>query len=317
MTIAWQILNKISYPQDARFSKNILIISPNLTVKKRLQVLYHSDKNNYYERHKIVPHDLMLKLRQGNIRVHNWHVLMWDDEETLAKRKTVDKRGAKSDEAYVREVLREMSRSRNILVINDEAHHAWRNRQEDKIKGVDRKEQEMATCWIRGLDRINKARGILTCFDFSATPFSPSGTRGRRPYKEDLFPWIISDFGLMDAIEAGLTKTPRFVVRDDGSMTKDFKSKLYHIYEDEDVKQDLNRRKAEAHEILPDLVSNAYWLLGLDWQKTLEEWEKQKMDTPPVMISAVNKTDTANRVARMFTGKRIAIDELCDRKKLC
>ena len=119
----------------------------------------------------------------------------------------------------------------------------------------------------------------------------------------------------MDAIEAGLTKTPRFVVRDDGKMTKEYKSKLYHIYDDEDVKNDLNRRKADAHEILPDLVRNAYLLLGSDWQKTLVEWQKQKMDTPPVMISAVNKTDTANRVAYMFNEKRITIKELCDEEK--
>ena len=300
MAIAWQILNKISDPKNARFSKNIFIVAPNLTVKSRLQVLHHSNENNYYEQYKIVPHNMLDKLRQGKILIKNWHALMWDDEEKIAKKKSVDKRGAKSDEAYVREVLEDMARASSIMVINDEAHHAWRNRREDKQlvkEGVDKDEIKRATCWVRGLDRIHKARRILSCFDFSATPFSPSGTKGRKSYEEDLFGWIVSDFGLMDAIEAGLTKTPRFVVRDDAPVNpKNYRSKLYHIYGEEDVKKDLNRRKAAATEILPDLVRNAYLLLGFDWQKTLEEWNKKDMPVPPVMISAVNRTETADRI---------------------
>ena len=315
MTIVWQILNKVTYPQDARFSKNIFIVAPNLTVKSRLNVLDFNTTDNYYEQNKIVPHDLLPKLRQGKILIENWHTLMWESEEQIAKRKSVDKRGAKSDEAFVRDVLGEMARSRNILVINDEAHHAWRNRREEKQRGIDRNEEKMATCWIEGLDRINKARGILTCFDFSATPFAPSGTKGRPSYEEDLFKWIVSDFGLMDAIESGLTKTPRFVVRDDGPVDpKSYKSKLYHIYDDDEVNKSL-KRKAKHTESLPQLVSNAYALLGHDWQKTLEEWRKNKMPTPPVIISVVNRKETADRVDHMFKGKRISIKELCDKEK--
>ena len=313
MTIAWHILNKVTYPQDARFSKNVFIVAPNLTVKSRLNVLYFDAENNYYEQNKIVPYDLLPKLRQGKVLVKNWHALMWESDEQLAKRKSVDKRGAKSDEAWIRDVLvNDMSKSRNILVINDEAHHAWRSRREEKQKGIDKNEEKMATCWIEGLDRINKTRGILTCFDFSATPFAPSGSKGRPSYEEDLFKWIVSDFGLMDAIEAGLTKTPRFVVRDDGPVNpKDYRSKLYHIYDDEEVKDSLTS-KAKSTAMLPTLVRNAYSLLGYDWQKTLEEWRKNKMPTPPVMISVVNRKETADRVEHMFTGKRITIKELCD-----
>ena len=161
----------------------------------------------------------------------------------------MDKRGAKSDEAYVREVLGEMADARNMLVINDEAHHAWRVPAESKMAGVRKDEIEEATKWIGGLDRIHRARGILRCFDFSATPFVPSG---KQSSEEALFDWIVSDFGLNDAIEAGLVKTPRVVVRDDGRMTSDYKSRLYHIYNDPEVKDDLNR-KAEPQEPLPDL----------------------------------------------------------------
>ena len=119
----------------------------------------------------------------------------------------------------------------------------------------------------------------------------------------------------MDAIEAGLTKTPRFVVRDDGPINpKDYKSKLYHIYDDEEVKDSLNRRAAPTA-MLPALVRNAYLLLGYDWQKTLEEWQKNNMLTPPVMISVVNRKETANRVEHMFKGKRISIEGLHDEEK--
>ena len=312
MTIVWQILNKIAYPQDARFSKNIFVVAPNLTVKSRLDVLYFNKRDNYYEQNKIVPYDMLPSLRQGRILIENWHTLMWEDEEQLAKRKTVDKRRTKSDEAWIRDVLgTDMAKSRNILVINDEAHHAWRHKQGEKLD-VTKNEERMATCWIEGLDRINKARGILTCFDFSATPFTPSGKKKNTDYKEDLFNWIVSDFGLMDAIEAGLTKTPRFVVRDDGPVNpKDYKSKLYHIYDDESVKGSLTK-KAKPTTMLPDLVRNGYLLLGHDWQKTLQEWEKGNMPTPPVMISVVNLKQTAERVENMFVKERFATDELCD-----
>ena len=126
---------------------------------------------------------------------------------------------------------------------------------------------------MKGLDRIQEARGILSCFDFSATPFRPTGTKGMASYKEDLFSWIVSDFVLMDAVESGLTKTPRFVVRDDGPLnTKNLKSKLYHIYDDEAVKKNLTR-KAKPEEILPELVRNAYLLLASDWKRDKEVLE--------------------------------------------
>ncbi|MDE0091860.1 MAG: DEAD/DEAH box helicase family protein [Oligoflexia bacterium] len=315
MTIAWQILNKLEHPQDTKFSKYVFIVAPNLTVKSRLAVLDFNNSNNYYEEKKIVPYDLLPRLRQGKVHIENWHTLMWDSEETIQKRKSVDKRGSKSDEAYIRDVLGDMARAKNILIINDEAHHAWRHRREEKQTGVDRKEKERATCWIQGLDRIHNTRGILSCFDFSATPFAPSGTKGRASYKEDLFSWIVSDFGLMDAVESGLTKTPRFVVRDDGPVNpKNDKSKLYHIYNDESVKSNLTE-KAKPEEILPELVRNAYLLLAYDWEKTLKSWEKAKMPTPPVMISAVNRQTTADRVKHMFDKKKITIPELCKEEK--
>ena len=310
MLIAWQVINKVTYPTDGRFSKNIFVVAPGLTVKNRLQVLQPFGEANFYDEFNIVPSGLLEKLRQGKIIIKNWHTLNWETEEKLAKKKSVDKRGAKSDEAYVREVLEEMAGSKNILVINDEAHHAWRVPAELKV-GKDLKDVvDEATKWIGGLDRINKARGILCCYDFTATPFVPGG---KRSSEEALFGWIVSDFGLNDAIESGLVKTPRVVVKDDALPdASTYKSKLYHIYEH--VKDDLSR-KAKVQEPLPDLVTNAYYLLGKDWLDTYNIWQEAGFKVPPVMITVCNTTYTAARIKFAFDRNKILIEELCDPEK--
>jgi len=317
MVIAWHILNKVANPQDARFSKNVLVIAPGLTVKKRLAVLEPAGADNYYEAFDIVPSALLDKLRQGKVLIRNWHALAWESEAQIKKRRSVDKRGVKSDEAYAREVLGEMANARNLLVINDEAHHAWRVNWEAEGKYLRQRDlkdsAEEATVWIGGLDRLHRSRGILTCYDFSATPFTPSG---KKSSEEALFGWIVSDFGLNDAIESGLVKTPRVVVRDDAVPdAKTYKSRLYHIYNDPEVKDDLNR-KANPEEPLPDLVLNAYYLLGYDWRETLKAWREAGLRTPPVMITVCNRTETAARVKHAFDSRRIRIEELCDPERI-
>ena len=309
MLIAWQTINRATYPQDRRFSQHIFIVAPNLTVRERLSVLDPSNENNYYHEFSVVPRSLNEKLHQAKVLIRNWHALNWETEEKIKSKKGVDKRGAKSNEAYTREVLGEIANARNLIVINDEAHHAWRVPAGSKVQGVEKEDIEEATKWVGGLDRIHKTRGILQCFDFSATPFAPSGHQNA---EEALFGWIVSDFGLNDAIESGLVKTPRVVVRDDALPdAKTYKSSLYHIYNDPDVHDDLNR-KAEAHEPLPDLVINAYTLLGADWDKTKEKWDEHPArETPPVMITVANRTETAARIKYAFDNNDIAIEALC------
>jgi type III restriction enzyme len=323
MIIAWNFLNKVTNPGDGRFSKNVLVVAPGLTVKSRLQVLQPSHPDNYYEEFNIVPASLMDKLRQGKVLIQNWHSLSWDTQEKLDAKiqkgqlRSVDKRKRTeiSGEAYVRQVLDDMANSRNILVINDEAHHAWRVNPEAagkyKRAGSDKDSAEEATIWVGGLDRIHQHRGILRCFDLSATPFTPSG---KKAAEESLFTWIISDFGLNDAIESGLVKTPRVVVRDDSIATKEIKSRLYHIYADDEVKDDINR-KAEETEPLPDLLTNAYYLLGKDWLETKNDWLKAGYDIPPVMITVANRTETSARIKYAFDHNQILIPELCDPDK--
>ena len=313
MTIAWQILNKVIYPRDTRFSKNIFIVAPNLTVRDRLKVLNLSGKN-YYTEYKIIPNEWLEKFRQGNVLIKNWHQLQWETEEQIAKKRSLDKRGAKSDYAYTKEVLEDLSLSKNIVVLNDEAHHAWRHRAELKIKKTDdltKSDIEKATKWIEGLDRINRKVGINRIFDFSATPYAPTG---KTTDEKNLFEWIISDFGLTDAIEAGLVKTPKFAVGDDASAdAKRLKPKLYHIYENEEVRPDLNK-KAKETESLPDIVKMAYTHLTHSWRKKYEDWNKHcnnsKEFVPPVLISVVNRKETADRLEHSFKNNDIPIPEV-------
>lgn len=309
MVIAWQVLNKTAYPRDARFSRDVLVVAPGLTVRRRLAVLKPSNPANYYREFNIVPSSLQDKLRRGRVAVRNWHKLNWESDEQIARKRSVDKRGALSDAAYAREVLGDMANARNLLVINDEAHHAWRTNPGAAVKGTTKAERDQATKWIGGLDRIARTRRILTCYDFSATPFAPTG---KRTSEGSLFEWIVSDFGLNDAIEAGLVKTPRVVVRDDALPdTQTHRSRLYHIYNDREVKPDLSRR-APPEEPLPDLLLHAYALLGYDWQETAQAWDEQGAATPPVMITVANRTETAARLKHAFDAKNVRIDALCD-----
>ncbi len=312
MLIAWQSLNKINTTNRKGFAKDFLIVAPNLTVRSRLSVLIPAGEENYYDAFNIVPLGMREQLRQAKVIVRNWHALAWDSDDKIKKRRSVDKRGAKSDEAYAREVLGELANSKNFLVINDEAHHAWRIPAGTKLKRDEKQDAEEATIWIGGLDRLNQARGIQAVYDFSATPFTPTG---RTSDSENLFGWIVSDFGLTEAIESGLVKTPRVVIRDDGQLGSDYKSKFYHIYNDPDVKPSLNRKGAEPSEALPPLVENAYALLGKDWRETAQVWRDGGIEIPPVMISVANQTETAARIKYAFDHSNILIPELCNSDK--
>jgi len=299
MLIAWQVINKATYPQDARFSKNILIMAPGLTVKSRLQVLFPTSKDNFYDLFEMIPESFHEKLFQGRFTVHNWHTLMPEEDSP----RSVVKIGTESNSVFSRRILGHGLR--NIIVINDEAHHAYRA---DKEQAADIPERELERDkrWMEGLDRIHDARNIVGCFDFSATPFIPSG---KNVSEDTLFGWIVSDFSLNDAIESGLTKTPKIAIRDDGNKFSKDKSKFYHLYRDDEVKPDLNRN-AKPHEKLPDLVTNAYLLLGQDWIETKKLWDEKGSKVPPVMITVCNKTQTAARIMYSFENRRFDLPDL-------
>ncbi|MFG6581307.1 BPTD_3080 family restriction endonuclease [Sulfitobacter sp. 1A13191] len=299
MIITWQVLNALTYPKRNKdFSRAVFIVAPGLTVKGRLQVLMPSE-GSYYDEFNLCPSESMRqKLNQAEVLIENWHTLMPLKEQD----RSVVKKGKESDEAFTRRVLGKLAGHKDIIVLNDEAHHAYRKPPEVKISKKQAEEQgidlDEATRWIEGLDRIHKTRRIQRCFDLSATPFAPTG---KASTDTALFDWIISDFGLNDAIEAGLVKTPRVVVRDDALPdSRTLQSKLYHIYRDKSVSEDLNRAKAEPHEALPKLVQDAYTLLGADWRETAKDWAEAGHHSPPVMLTVCNRTETAARIEHYF-----------------
>jgi len=300
MIITWQVLNAVTYPKRNKdFARAVFVVAPGITVKERLQVLYPGNPANSYDEFGLCPSEAMRqKLNQAEVLVENWHTLM----PLKQPERGVVKKGAESDKAFVRRVLGKLAGFKDIIVINDEAHHAYRIPADVKVSKKQAEEQgldlEEATRWIEGLDRIHSELRIAHCFDLSATPFAPTGKTNT---EQGLFDWIVSDFGLNDAIEAGLVKTPRVVVRDGVVLdTKTLRPKLYHLYRDPSVSDDLNRRGAKAHEPLPELVQQAYTLLGADWREAARQWREAGHTVPPVMLTVCNRTETAARIERYF-----------------
>jgi len=304
MIVTWQVLNALAYPKRTRdFSRAIFIVAPGLTVKERLQVLMPGNAENFYDHFNVCPSNAdRQKLNQAELLIENWHSLM----PLKAQDRSVVKKGSESDEAYVRRVLGRLAGCKDIAIINDEAHHAYRVRAEMKVSRAQAAEQgldlEEATRWIEGLDRIHKMRRIQHCFDLSATPFAPTG---KASTETGLYEWIVSDFGLNDAIEAGLVKTPRVVIRDSALAStlpdwQTYRSKLYHLYREPEVADDLNRRGAAPHESLPQLVQQAYTLLGADWREAAKDWLAAGHASPPVMLTVCNRTETSARIEYFF-----------------
>lgn len=310
MLIAWQALNALTYPKRREFSSAFLVVTPGLTVKERLQVLQPGNPENYYDAFHVCPSDALRQRLNGvEILIENWHTLMPLEDAA----RSVVKKGPESEEAFARRVLGPLASRRDLIVINDEAHHAYRVPADIKISKRDAEEFGIdvneATRWIEGLDRIHRTRRIRQCYDLSATPFAPTG---KKTTTEALFDWIVSDFGLNDAIEAGLVKTPRVVVRDNAVPdARTMRSKLYHLYNSPEVKDDLNRR-AEPEEPLPDLVMKGYHLLATDWLETWKDWRNAGHTIPPVLLTVCNRTETAARVERFFLQGDCLVQEMKD-----
>jgi len=230
MLIAWQALNKLASPQDGRFSDAFLIVTPGITIKDRLRVLLPQDPESYYRVLDIVPAADRERLGQARIAITNFHAFQLRETGAASKTtKAILTRGRTSPftetpDRMVRRVTRELGNKKNIVVLNDEAHHCYRRRAGDnaaaeKLTGDDRREAERreseARVWISGLEAIQRKLGIRTVYDVSATPFF---LRGSGYAEGTLFPWVVSDFSLIDAIESGIVKIPRVPVADD-SMT--------------------------------------------------------------------------------------------------
>jgi type III restriction enzyme len=296
MVIAWQVLNKLANPQDRRFSDAVLLVCPNLTIRERLQVLLPWKPGNYYDKFDLVPRGLLERLQQGKFEVTNWHLFQLQDDR---RSRSVVQRGAESDTAFCRRVLKELGSKQHILVVNDEAHHAYRpaplaEEVKAELSADEIAEREEATVWVSGPDRIAAARGINFCADFSATPFYIKGSG----YEEGApFPWIVSDFGLVDAIESGIVKIPRVPVDDN---TGALIPKYFRLWEAINQvlpasERQTARRRAKPEPVLRE-AEGALATLASEWKKAFAEFQRAGSPVPPVMIAVCDNTDLSKLV---------------------
>jgi len=288
MTIAWCVLNKAASRTDNRFTDAVLVVCPNLTVKERLAGLDPHRPGNEYESFGLVPPHLSGLLGQAKLMVTNWHQLTPDTDP----KRSVLKRGPESDAAFCRRVIGPgLGNKHRILVINDEAHHAYRFAEAPAQRGEAAQEAEQATVWIDGLARIHRDREILRCHDFSATPVYPSGSG--KP-AGSLFEWIISDFSLVDAIEAGLTKIPRIPTDDNaGASVPRYRNLWQHVRDAlPRGEQDATERGSSLTDYLTRIDGPLKQLAG-EWEETLEQWRDVGRAVPPAMIVICNDTALA------------------------
>ena len=243
MLIAWQTINAVRHPQSKRFTRGILVVAPGLTIKDRLRVLQPNDPDSYYKDREIVPGDMLDDISRAKIVITNYHAFKLRERIELSKggRSLLQGRGEElntleTEGQMLQRVMPDLMGLKNILVLNDEAHHCYREKpnaaEDDDLKGEDKKEaeknNEAARLWIAGLEAVNRKLGVVRVIDLSATPFF---LRGSGYAEGTLFPWTMSDFSLMDAIECGIVKLPRVPIADNipGNEMPMFRNLWEHI----------------------------------------------------------------------------------------
>lgn len=222
MLIAWQTINAVRRPNSKKFTRGFLVVAPGLTIKDRLRVLQPHDPDSYYASLELVPNDLLGDVSHAKIVITNYHAFKFRERIELSKggRSLLQGRGEElktleTEGQMLQRVMPDLMGMNNILVLNDEAHHCYREKAGAKddgqdLKGDDKKEaeknNEAARLWISGLETVTRKLGVSQIIDLSATPFF---LRGSGYAEGTLFPWTMSDFSLMDAIECGIVKLPR------------------------------------------------------------------------------------------------------------
>lgn len=217
-------------------------------------------------------------------------------------------------------------------MLNDEGHHCWRPNpagpSEEALSAVTKEERdrleedkEEARVWLSGLDRINNCglvghdeaggprAGILACIDLSATPFY----LGNSGYPEGSpFPWLVSDFGLVDAIECGIVKIPRLLVADDKAGTDEAgrpDPKYFRLWHHITARLQPNEKIAKRPK--PDAIyrhaESALKTLAAQWKIRFDQIKKDSPAgdfIPPVMIVVCDNTDIADVFFQRISGER-------------
>lgn len=331
MLIAWQTLNKVAAPQDSRFVKRFLIVTPGITIKDRLRVLQPTEPRdvNYYDVRGVVPQDLRAQLNQAEIHIVNYHQFL---PRTTAAGKGISANTRKlllagkpdqgafteTPQMVVTRVLDKLGRDKGeVVVFNDEAHHCYQPKDLDEKLDAETKEaNEDARVWFKGLVDIRKygnkgKEGIKSVYDLSATPFYLSGTG----YGEGtIFPWVVSDFGLMDAIESGIVKVPRLPVDDNAQGKEVTYLNLYQSLQ-EDENWPRNARAASLIEkgwkSIPGVLQGALESLYSSYEKAYTDWEARLQplgEPPPVMIVVTPNTFVSKLVYEWIAGYELERD---------
>jgi type III restriction enzyme len=316
MLIAWQTINAVRYPGSKHYTKGFLVVTPGITIRDRLRVLQPNDPDSYYRHLELVPADMLPELGKAKIIITNYHAFKLRERVQISKGGRQLLQGRRGDPIetvetegpMIQRVMPELMGIRNILVINDEAHHCYRERpgarDEEDLKGDEKKEakenNEAARLWISGLEATKRKLGLTRVVDLSATPFF---LRGSGYAEGTLFPWTMSDFSLMDAIECGIVKLPRVPVAENipGNEVPVFRNLWEHIRKDMPKK---GRGKATDLDplSLPTRLKTALEALYGHYEKTYELWEKEGIEVPPCFIIVCNNTATSKLVYDYVSG---------------
>ena len=315
MLIAWQTVNAVRRPGSTHFTRGFLIVAPGLTIKDRLRVLQPNDPDSYYASRELVPSDMLDDIQRAKIVITNYHAFKMRERLDISKggRSLLQGRGEplitqETEGQMVQRVMPDLMGLKNILVLNDEAHHCYRERprdpDEEDLSGEEKQEaeknNEAARLWISGLEIVQRKLGIARIVDLSATPFF---LRGSGYNEGTLFHWTMSDFSLMDAIECGIVKLPRVPVADNisGEETPVFRNLWEHIRKDMPKK---GRGKGDALDPLnlPAKLVTALEALYGHYKLTYESWKEAGISVPPCFIVVCNNTSTSKLVYDYISG---------------
>lgn len=334
--ICYHYFNRQEYRNDTRFADYFLIVAPGITIKSRLGVLFVDTKNknpndieDYYRVRGLIPQSMRQRLENLNSRlvISNYHTF---EPKTLQgnKRSPFDGKvdldgnkietGNKEDfSQVVKRTLGKFKLGTRLLVLNDEAHHCYLPK--SKSKTTDNEETDenaRAAVWFNGLRELSKKFKLQAVYDLSATPYYLTGS-GYTPYS--LFPWVVSDFGLIEAIESGLVKIP-FLPESDNTqeLTMPVLRNLYDHVKDDLPKKGQKKKKSEAAAKgskyieeppqLPSLVKGAldqFYNHYQEYYNGLRKHSEQKANifsSPPVFIAVCNNTSVSKEVYKYIAG---------------
>jgi len=315
MLIAWQTINAVRRPGSKRFTRGFLVVAPGITIRDRLRVLQPNDPDSYYKGRELVPQEMLGDLQRAKIVITNFHAFKLRERMEVSKgtRALLQGRGEpittlETEGQMLQRVMPDLMGMKNVVVLNDEAHHCYRTKpgaaDEDDYAGDDKAEakrnNEAARLWISGLEAVQRKIGVSRVFDLSATPFF---LKGSGEPEGTLFPWTMSDFSLMDAIECGIVKLPRVPVADNipGADVPKFRNLWEHIGKRMPKK---GRGKSGGLDPLsiPVELQTALEALYGHYEKTFELWQKEGIDVPPCFIVVCNNTATSKLIHDFIAG---------------